>query len=153
VVTFAIDEGPRDTVESLRIEGNDTQDIHNLAPDGLRLGRGQPYSRKFIEDDRNKIVSHYLELGYLTASLRETARPLPDDPHRFEVVYSISEGRQVRTKDVVTLGLNHTRQELIDRDTRTLQPGKPLAEQELLRSESRLYGNGVFDWAEVDARR
>jgi outer membrane protein insertion porin family len=153
VVTFVIEEGPKDLVESFRVEGNETQSLSQLAPDGLRIAPGQPYAAKSIDDDRNKIMSHYLEQGYLTATFREAAEPLPDDPHRYRVVYSISEGPQVRSSNIVTLGLNHTQQELIDRETTALQSGRPLAERELLRSESRLYGRGVFDWAEVDARR
>jgi len=153
VVTFVIDEGPQDLVESLRIEGNDSRPIDQIAPDGLRIAPGQPYSKKAIDDDRNKVMSYYLEKGYLTAAFLVTVQPLPGNPHRFQVVYSISEGPQVHANNIVTLGRRHTRQELIDKDTAALQPGRPLAERDLLTSESRLYTRSAFDWAEVDARR
>src|SRR5262249_12962836 len=95
IVTFVVNEGPQDTVEGLRVEGNSALPLTELAPDGLRLAKDQPYSQKSIDDDRNKIMSHYLEKGYLTATFRADAQPLPDNPHRFEVVYKIQEGPQV----------------------------------------------------------
>jgi outer membrane protein assembly factor BamA len=152
VVEFTVDEGPQDLVESLQIEGN-TQPIERLAPDGLRIAANQPYGRKSIDDDRNKIMTHYLEQGYLSATFEEAAEPLPGDPHRFQVTYKIKEGAQLHAGEIVTVGRSHTLQQLIDRDIRALQPGEPLAERELLKSESRLYNRGIFDWAEVDARR
>jgi outer membrane protein assembly complex protein YaeT len=152
-IAFRVDEGPRDTVGALRIEGN-TIPPEKFAPQGLKLGPGRPYSAKLVGDDRTQIISHYLDLGYLTATLRETAQPLPGQPHRFEVVYRIYEGPQVNTAAVVTLGRKNTQQRLINRDASAIQSGRPLTERAMLASESRLYtATGVFDWAEVDPRR
>ncbi|HYR44939.1 MAG TPA: POTRA domain-containing protein, partial [Terriglobia bacterium] len=153
IVTFAVNEGPQDTVESLRVEGNNSMPLNQLAPDGLRLGPGQPYAQKSISDDRNKIMSQYLENGYLTATFHATAQPSPDDPHKFQVVYEISEGPQVKTSNIVTIGQKVSQQALINKHTQTLQIGQPLTERKILESESRLYTTGVFDWADVNARR
>ena len=151
-VVFVINEGPQDKVESLRIEGN-TIAQDQFAPDGLRIAPEQPFSQKNVDDDRNKIMAWYLDHGYLTVNLRETAEPSPSDPHRFNVVYSIHEGPQVHTDDLVTIGHNHTQQRVIDREIAAVQPGVPLTERNLLASESRLYTPGIFDWAEVETRR
>ena len=96
IVAFAVDEGPQDTVESFQIQGNTTVPLQQLAPDGLRLAPGQPYAQKSIDDDRNKIMSHYLEDGYLTATFHAKAEPLSNDPHKFQVVYEVHEGRRSR---------------------------------------------------------
>jgi len=64
VVTFVVNEGPQDTVEALQVQGNDTISMDQLAPDGLRIAPGQPYAQKSVDDDRNKIIAHYLDLGY-----------------------------------------------------------------------------------------
>ncbi len=82
-----------------------------------------------------------------------TAQPLPADPHNYRVVYEISEGPQVHAIKIVTIGLKRTQQKLIDLDTADLQAGQPLAERDILSSESRLSNRGVFDWAEVSPRR
>jgi outer membrane protein assembly factor BamA len=153
VVTFVVDEGPQDTVDTFRIEGNNSMPLSRLAPDGLRINTGQPYAQKSIDDDRNKIISYYLEEGYLTASFRADAEPLPNDPHKFQVVYQIHEGPQVKTSNIVMIGNENTQDALLQRQTRRLQQGKPLTEREILTSESRLYATGVFDWAEVSTRR
>jgi outer membrane protein insertion porin family len=152
IVTFAIEEGPQDSVSTFRLDGNNSVPLKQLAPDGLRLAPGQPFSQKSIDDDRNKIMSYYLEHGYITATFHANAQPSPDQSHKFDVVYEIQEGPQVKTKDVVTIGNQITKDALIDRQTRTIAVGRPMTEREILASESKLYATGVFDWAEVNPR-
>ncbi len=152
VVTYHIEEGPQDIVESLRFEGNESQSPSQLAPQGLKLAPGQPYSQKRADEDRNQIIATYLRLGYLNASFREAVRRSGQDKRRLEVVYQIQEGPRIHTASVVTLGRSHTKQSLIDRTTK-LKIGEPLREDQMLASETRLYTLGVFDWAEIDPRR
>lgn len=154
-VSFHIDEGPQDIVQSLRIAGADTLPEAQFAPGGLKLGPGRPYSQKLVQADRSGIMANYLKLGYLTASFRETAKSVSKgNPHQIDVVYHIYEGPQVFTQDVITLGRSHTRQRLINQDVRSIQVAHPLTETQLLTTESELYNNpGVFDWAEVDPGR
>jgi outer membrane protein insertion porin family len=153
LVTFRVDEGPQDIVEALQVEGNDTVPLAQLAPQGLLLAPGRPYSQKNVNQDRNNLMARYLELGYLTSSFRETVKPLPKQPHRLVVTYQIEEGPQVRTTKIVTLGRRHSDQKLIDRATTSLQPNKPLREHDMLSSETKLYTSGIYDWAEIDPRR
>ena len=153
IVTFVINEGPQDLVEGFQVQGNTSVPLKQLAPDGLRFARGQPYAQKSIDDDRNKILSYYLEHGYLTATFRPNAEPLPNDPHKFAVVYEIHEGPQVRTDNIITLGNNITKERLIEKQMAGLRVGEPLTEREILETESRLFTTGVFDWAEVNPRR
>ncbi len=154
-VVFHIDEGPRDIVQTLKIEGADTLPEAQFAPGGLKVTAGQPYSQILVQTDRKNILAHYLELGYLTANFRETAKSVSkQDPHHVDVVYHIYEGPRVITGQVITLGRNHTQQRLINQDVNTIQPGHALTETRLLTSESKLYEHtGVFDWAEVDPKR
>jgi outer membrane protein assembly factor BamA len=154
-VIFHVTEGPRDTVNSLNIEGAATFPESQFAPAGLKLAPGKPYSQRFVEDDRATIIASYLKAGYLNASFRQTAKiASKQDPHSIDVIYHITEGPRVTTTSVFTLGRSHTRQRLIDEDTASIKPGAPLTETELLTSESRLYDHtGVFDWAEVDPKR
>ncbi len=151
-VTFRVDEGEQDIVEVLRVEGNQTIPDSQLSPKGLKLGPGQPYSSKLVDDDRSQIMANYLNLGYLNATFRATARPLGKDKHRLQVVYQIYEGPRVRTASIVSLGNDHTRQSLISRNV-DLRVERPLREDQMLSSESQLYNLGVFDWAEIDPRR
>ncbi|MBV8207397.1 MAG: BamA/TamA family outer membrane protein [Acidobacteria bacterium] len=152
VVTFRVNEGPRDVVEDFAVEGNNTVPLNQLAPQGLKLGDGKPYSTKLVDDDRTQIVANYLRMGYLTATFRETAKPIGKDKHRLRVVYQIYEGPKVITAQVVTLGRKVTRQALINRVT-ALRSEQPMRMDNMLRAENDLYNLGIFDWAEIDPRR
>jgi len=152
-VIFRVDEGPQDTVASLRVEGNNTQKISQLAPRGLKVVEGQAYSQKRVDDDRNGILAHYLISGYLNASFRATIAPVDkQDPHQLAVVYHITEGPQVRIAQVDTLGRVHTRQALIS-ETVPMRTEQALREDQMLIGEDELYNLGIFDWSEVDPRR
>ena len=150
-VSFRVDEGPRDTVRELRLEGN-TVPLSQLAPKGLKLAAGQPYSQTKADQDRQTISVKYLESGYLTASFRESVSSEPGDKHSLIVSYVIREGPRVTTSSVITLGRSHTQQKFIDREAR-LKPHAPLTTSGMLSAESRLYSPGIFDWAEVAPRR
>jgi outer membrane protein insertion porin family len=151
-VTFHIQEGQQDKVEAMHVVGNNTMPTGKLAPGGLKLGPGQPYSQKLVDDDRNRILQTYLLNGYLNASFRASAKEIGKDKHHLDVTYNIEEGPRVQTAKVVMLGRKDTLPRLIDRTTQ-LTPGAPMREDQLLASENELYNLGVFDWAEVDPRR
>ena len=152
-VTFHVDEGPLDTVRSLRVEGNNTRSIGQLAPNGLKVSEGQAFSQKLVDEDRNTIVAHYLVSGYLNASFRATAAPVDKNHlHELVVVYHITEGPQVRIAQIYTLGRHITRQSLISK-TVNMRTEQPLREDELLTNEDKLYNLGIFDWSEIDPRR
>lgn len=154
-VRFNVDEGPRDIVQSLAVEGADTFPPSSFAPDGLNLAEGKPYSQKLVENDRATIVAHYLQAGYLMASFRETANAVSkNDRHHVNVVYHIYEGPRVYTGNVITLGLRKATPRLVAEDAAAIRPEKPLTETNLLATESKLYDHpGVFDWAQVDPKR
>lgn len=154
-VVFHVHEGPRDIVQSLKIEGTNTLPESEFAPKGLKLATGKPYSQRLVEIDRKNILANYLERGYLTANFRETAKAVSkQEPHRIIVVYHIYEGPRVYTASVITLGRKQTLQRLINRDISSIQPKQPLTETKLLTSEAKLYNHtGVFDWAEIDPKR
>lgn len=153
-VTFKVDEGPRDIVNSLAIEGAKTFSESQFAPKGLRVAAGQPYSQANVSADRAEIIANYLKAGYLNASFRETASLVSkNDPHRINVVYHIDEGPRVFTGEVVTIGRVRTKQKLIDRDVAPIKPDQPLTETNLLTAGSNLYDHtGVFDWADVSPK-
>ena len=154
-VSFNVTEGPRDIVNSLAVEGAETFPESQFAPGGLELAKGQPYSLAHVEADRAKILSHYLQAGYLISSFHETATPVSKtDPHHIKVVYHILEGPKVYTGSVLTLGREQTRQRTINLDIASIKAGQPLTETQLLTAGSKLYDHvGVFDWAEVDPKR
>ena len=151
-VTFQIVEGPQTLVENLTMEGNAHISEAQLASKtGFQLRPGQPFSPKGLADDRSHIMAIYLDRGFLNSEFESKVTPLPDDPHRVDVKYLITEKQQVHVKDVVLLGNKHTRSSLINKTAR-IDP-EALSEGALLQDESSLLDLGVFDWASVEPRR
>jgi outer membrane protein insertion porin family len=151
-LTYVVDEGVRDVVESLDIEGNQSLAKEKFAPKGLNLEPGKPYSTQLLNKDRDQIMAAYLDNGYLAVTFKATVKHDKDDPHRAQVIYQIDEGPQVKTASVSPVGAKHTRPEIIARNA-NIKTGQPLSETALLRGESQLYTLGVFDWASVDTRQ
>jgi len=151
-MTFVVDEGARDVVESLDIQGSHRLGKEKFAPKGLNLEPGKPYSTQLLNKDRDQIVATYLDNGFLTMTFKATVSHEKDDPHKVQIVYQIDEGPQVTTASVSPVGAQHTRPEIIARNA-NIKTEKPLSETALLRGESQLYTLGVFDWASVDTRQ
>jgi len=151
VLVLKVIEGPQDVTESLQVEGN-TLPLSQLAPQGLRIGPGRAHSPYLVGQDRNEILARCLSLGYLSATFNSTSTPVERGSHRMQVVYRIDEGQQVKAAALITLGRQHTRQRLID-VTANLKPGYPVGRDQKLVGESRLYDLGIFDWAQIDAKR
>jgi outer membrane protein insertion porin family len=152
-VTFQIAEGSQTLVDNLTIEGNAHIPSSALSPKGgLRLRPGQPFSPKALADDRSHIMAVYLDRGFLNSDFGSRVTRLPDNPHRVDVTYTITERQQVQVDEVVLLGNKKTRSSLI-RKTVNISPAAPLSQRALLAGESGLHDLGVFDWESVDSRR
>ena len=152
-VTFQIAEGPQTLVDNLTIEGNShIPSSASLAERGLRLRPGQPFSPKALADDRSHIMAVYLDRGFLNSDFDSKVTRLPDNPHRVDVTYTITERQQVQVDEVVLLGNKKTRASLI-RKTVNISPAAPLSQRALLAGESELHDLGVFDWESVEPRR
>lgn len=150
-VTYNITEGQRDIVHDLRIEGNATLSQAQFAPKGLNLAPGKPYSQKLLDEDRSQIIAHYLALGYLNPGFTAKASAPKGQPHELSVVYQITEGPQVKIAQVITVGREHSRPELVDRQI-PFHSGDPMSQNAMMKSEAELYNLNVFDWAEIDPK-
>jgi outer membrane protein assembly factor BamA len=151
-LAFQVEEGVRDVVETLQVQGNKSITQQELAPKGMNLEAGKPYSTQLLSKDRDQIMATYLDKGFLTMTFKSTVQHAKNDPHHVQVIYEVDEGPQVQTASVAAVGAQHTRQEIIARNA-NIKVDKPLSETALLRGESQLYTLGVFDWASVDTRQ
>ncbi len=150
-LAFQVEEGVRDVVRSLKVEGVSKLTREQLAPKGMQLEPGKPFSTQLLNKDRDQIMAPYLDHGFLTATFKATVQHDKNDPHVVDVLYEVDEGPEVRTASVSQVGGPHTRPEIVARNA-NIKTGQPLSETALLRGESQLYTLGVFDWASVDTR-
>jgi outer membrane protein insertion porin family len=152
-VAFQIEEGPRDVVGSLQLQGNRSIPQDQLTPGGLNLQPGKPYSQQLLNKDRDQIMATYLSKGFLRMTFRASTQVDKQNPQRVRVIYSIDEGPQVYTASLYPMGQQHTKSDVIAR-TANIKVGQPLSETALLQSESQLYTLGdIFDWTSVDSRQ
>jgi outer membrane protein insertion porin family len=150
-VVFVIDEGPLDSVNSIRVVGNKTQSLSALLGNKhLHVEQGKPYSPREVQLDRDDLMAAYLNRGYLDAQFKFTAKPAQGNPHLVNVVYDIAEGPHTFIDSVVLLGTVHTSDAFLRNLTRPdIAKGQPLSMGDTFKAESALYNLGIFDWATV----
>ena len=148
-VSFQIEEGTRTLIDKVEITGNEHLSIAGLKPKGgFNVMPGTPFSPAGVSKDRSQMLAKYLDLGYLNVDVRTPVTRHPDNPHRVDVAFVISEHQQIRVKDVILIGQNVTRPKLIH-ETANISPETPLSQGKLLEAQSDLYNLGIFDWSSV----
>jgi outer membrane protein insertion porin family len=143
-VHINIDEGPQTRVGQLNIAGNaivPTQELPELTSQP-----NQPYSEQNLASDRERILSYYFDHGFPNASLEITTKDSVE-PHREDVIFTISEGERFTVNRVMVGGTEHTRDYVVQRELE-VKEGDPLSQQDLLNTQTRLYNLGIF--SEVD---
>jgi outer membrane protein insertion porin family len=142
-VQMLFDEGPQTLVASLQIAGNATLASDELLP-LLSTVEGQPFSDFNVASDRDAVLNYYFNHGFPNASFESTAKPLPDNPARMDVSFTIHEGQQIFVDQVLVSGLHFTRPYIVDRQMQ-VHPGAPVSQIDILDTQRRLYDLGVFN--------
>ena len=145
-VSFHIVEGPQSRIADLKIDGNhaiSTADL--LAVTGSTPG--EPYSESGVSSDRNNILAVYYNEGFPDAGFREEVTP-GSSPNEFHLVYHITEGKQVDVAQVLLTGYENTRRGIISRQV-AIDPGGPLREGDVAKTQRQLYNLGVFNSVQI----
>ena len=142
-VTIHVDEGSQWVVDDLAVQGA-TQFKPAELP-SLASSTGQPFSEVNIANDRETVLTFYYTRGFPKVDFKASWRTV--EPGHVSVVYNITEGDREYVRDVLTSGLNTTRQSLVDRSI-TLKAGDPLSPTAQTNIQKSLYDLGVF--ANVD---
>jgi outer membrane protein insertion porin family len=152
-VVFNIEEGVQTLVQNVEVVGNQNVPLDQLvAPVGLQLHSGAPFSSRKLAEDRNRISAGYLNRGYLKVDVKTSVKRDPGNPHRVDVTYNVAEHQLVRIGEVIYLGQKQTKLSLIQKTAR-FSSEAPVKRGEMLQAESRLYDLNVFDWSSVGPRR
>lgn len=144
-VTVTISEGEQWFVDGLEIHGVRQVKMAELQP-LLASTSGQPFAEVNLATDRNAILTYYYGHGFPSATFNSTWH-VNGQPHHVNVVYTLNEGQRQYVREVITTGLETTRQSVVDRNI-TLKPGDPLSPLEENEVQKRFYDLGIF--ARVD---
>ena len=140
-VSISIAENARTVVGSVRIE----DDAASAEPPGLEvlgLQAGRPFFLTQMVMDRDTIQRHYVDRGYLNASV--TSNPgLSADDTRADVLFSVRAGVLIRVEHVLIVGNTRTRAEIIERELQ-MGPGDPIGLAAVNESQRRLAALGLF---------
>ena len=143
--SFTIQEGPRTIVSEVEIQGNDRVAREELVR-GLNLIPGGPFSQALLQEDRRLMESRYLERGFTDAKVDFTTERREEN--RVKIAYTLSEGQAIRVDDIHVIGSQQTRNKVVTRNI-TFHEGDPLSQEQLLTSQQKLYGLGLFNRVDV----
>jgi outer membrane protein insertion porin family len=145
-VSFHVVEGTQSHIASLQIDGNraiTTADLLSV----IGSTRGEPYSESDVSSDRNNILALYYNEGFPGAGFHEEVMP-GDTPNEVRLVYHITEGSPVEVSKVLLTGYQFTRPGIIARQV-AIQPGGPLSESDIAKTQRQLYNLGVFNRVQI----
>jgi len=142
-VVYHIDEGQQQRVGNVKLDGNDHVESANLMP-LLNTEPGQLLSPRNLAGDRDALVTEYLSRGFDLAHVEVEEHDDSEDPGKADVLFHISEGRQVFVRDVVLRGLHFTRPDTIAHAI-TVHPGDPLNQSALQETQRNLYEFALFN--------
>jgi len=141
-IKININEGPQTLVGAFRIVGNKTFSAAQLAAE-INTAPREPFSDFRIAQDRDNLLNYYFNHGFPRATFEASAKPIPDQPNRMDVTFTIEEGERVFVNHVYVSGLDHTRPYVVNRELQ-VDPGDPLSQIDMLQTQQRLYDLGIF---------
>lgn len=156
VVVFSITEGRRYIVDSITIDGNELFADEQIIR-AMTLKVGDAFSERSVDRSQEAIYEMYGKLGFLDTRLFKRSNPEEDgvdrvfDPvePRVAVVMTISEGMPVIVGDVTIRGNQVTKQKVILRQLRGMNPGLPADRSGIERTRTRLRDSALFSEAQV----
>ncbi len=136
-----IEEGEPFRIRDIRVDG-----AHAVSPAtvlaGAGLSRGEIITEYKMEQARIALDQTYRSQGFNSVALTLEGQTSPDTTTA-DISVRVDEGRQQRLRDVVTMGVEHTRPSLVSRALR-LDLGEPVNLAVWNESRRRLYETGAF---------
>ena len=145
-VIYRIEEGEQLRVGMVRLEGNDHAETARLSL-LMNTVAGQLLSPRNLGGDRDALLIDYLSRGFDQVRVEVAQQTEPADPRKVDVVFHITEGRQIFVRNVLLTGLHYTRPATVAKAI-TLHPGDPLNETALMETQRNLYDFALFN--EID---
>ncbi len=147
IVEIQVTEGPQFLVENLNIEGNASIPAKELT-EQLTTIQGQPFSETNVAQDRDLLLSYYLNRGFPDVQVNPAYEPSKSGTDHMDVTFQVTEGKKVTVDQVFVSGLDHTKSYVVNREIE-VKPGDPLSQAALLESQRGLYDLGIFNEVEM----
>jgi len=139
LIAYDITEGPQTLVRSIMFEGNIALSAAELQA-RIDLKPGSPYSERFADEDRFRILSAYASKGYLYARV-DVERT--EEGNTIDLVFRIVEDQMVRIGRIILRGNERTGDHIILREV-NVHPGDPYDYGAVLLSQQHIYRLGFF---------
>ncbi len=147
VVVFLVDEGAQYTVEQLRVEGNTVFPDEQIRQT-IELREGDVFSAEKVRETVTALRDAYGRLGYLDTNI-EVTRTFQERAAKVDVGISIDEGNSYTVGKVTVRGNQVTRDKVVLRELRGMEPGRKFDRTGLDRTEVRLRESALFSNADI----
>jgi outer membrane protein insertion porin family len=137
---IVVTEGPLMRIRAVTFSGNKALSAAQLAT-RLSIAPGQPYFEPQVVQDRENILSEYLNLGFSAADV--SLAPAVVEETGVDITFRIVEGPQSIVDHVLVVGNVRTESRVIEREIQ-LKPGEPLGLDALFETRRRLGALGLF---------
>ena len=137
---FFIEEGPRQIIKSLEIQGADSIPLDEISK-VLDSRPGQPYYKPRLQRDLEKINLLYLNKGFRGTQIE--IETFSDSENNIDLLIKINEGPRVKIGNIFITGNYLTSRSIIEREIR-IKPGQWAEYERLLESKRGLDNLGIF---------
>ena len=145
VVTFTVIEGEKYIVAGIEVKGNKIFTADSII-DSMTLRVGDVFSVNRKDASRDAIRAKYGELGFIETTVQLTEIYREDDPLKVDVLVEIvQEGRAYFVGTVTVKGNELTKDAVIIRQARGMDPGRPFVGPGLEKTRERLNRSPLFE--------
>jgi outer membrane protein insertion porin family len=142
-----IDEGPRYTIASSRLEGVSTHLEAGLRG-AMLLEPAEPFHPGKLAAEARRITRFYADRGYLQVRVNTDYRVEKD--HTVDLSFHVDEGRRFVFSGLIVTGNRKTHLNPI-RNALRLKEGEPIENEELSETRRRLFRLGIFEGLTIRA--
>lgn len=147
VVTFNITEGKRYTVSAITVTGNDLYGQEQILGT-MALKVGDVFATNLLRKSRENLLDLYGKQGYIETNV-QIERLFHEDSPNVDVTVTIDEGKPYVVGKVAVRGNEITRDNVILRQTRGMDPGRRFDRTGLERTQRRLKEGALFSDAKI----
>jgi outer membrane protein insertion porin family len=144
---ITIDEGNIRKIGQLKFSGNQILS-DSLLISLLKVKTSDPLNLAAINQTSAGIVALYAEQGYVYTSVKDTVLET-EDPYTSDILFTITEGSQVRLGEITIEGNRKVRDKVIEREF-TLKAGEIFMPSKVYYNQQRVYALGLFTDAKFE---